>query len=418
MAYLISQATAEWIRRAKAAGLGNADLRGILARFKVPPGDETLPFTLGAAPDPQGGGSLLVVYLPWDGDFGYVFRNGTSVPKSQYLQPYGESMPDWYVITTLDGQSDGRYLVFVGVGPTGTPENPEWPSNQIRGSSEWGIFLDGPSDQSGRASPEGIAPFGVLEIETVGEAPDQRTVYRVYNTSYGPFSFDWVETDEEAAIIKGPDPTGGNPAWPRSLTRRDGERPDADDYGAMGIYDFYNPTPLSAGASGEQKWDEDFARDMVLIRHYNADENRFEVAYISLYEFAKGNAEDSGGIVEFPPPDADCQTVDTNPNHLWVWDSCRQKWVRITVGDTATGGRGLDAHYWIQGGTFANCYGASIGNSVGMQAINLDNRILAGDWVVTGNVLGLNGVGAQWQTVDVVTPNGTKRIQYLGLPPQ
>lgn len=40
----------------------------------------------------------------------------------------------------------------------------------------------------------------------------------------------------------------------------------------------------------------------------------------------------------------------------------------------------LSSKYWPQGGSYANCYGASIGNSSKVKTIDIDNRDFIGGW--------------------------------------
>lgn len=40
----------------------------------------------------------------------------------------------------------------------------------------------------------------------------------------------------------------------------------------------------------------------------------------------------------------------------------------------------MSGDYWVQGGNYTNCYGASIGNSSKVKTIDIDNRDFIGGW--------------------------------------
>lgn len=415
MAKLLSNAAAEWVQEQMSYGdLRNKKRRGWILEDEGTDGEDGSEGYTEIRVEPQGNDVYrLIAHLAPI----LVYRNGAPIPMSNDMVPAGapgdEKYKDWYEVGSTWNVAAAwtEKVVVLKVGAV-SPMDPEWAANQVPWASEWKLELMDRRDVAQNVRPGCQLIIGAVVKEGAGD-PGRAVLY-----NDGPWMPDWVTTDEEASAIV---QSGGGDPTPVSLTREDHTRGSAAaPYGMMGLYDFQDPDPIPAGSDEDATWPETMSQDQFIIRHWNDSAGRFEVAYINAGSVAKGDGSGEppggGGYPDLPGIDSDCQTVDTDLNHLYVWDSCRQQWVKLTVG--GQGGNGTDDRYWIKGSDEHDNYGSAIGDARGNMAIDLNGTMLKGtswnveedlyvwnDLFVTGN----NVVGGDLTVTGGATLTGTVR---------
>ena len=309
----------------------------------------------------------LWIYLPYelisDSYCSPVWRNGMPIPCSWSDTTREGNWTKLYEWTA--GSLTDSILLYIDVQGSGSA--PEWAANDISNST-WALGVSPATNFQGHVGPDCRIIFGRV---------DQQTDEAI-NSSHGPFILDWIMTDEEASAEN----TGAVPQWPVSISRDDPGR-GTGPYGATGLYRFFSPTPLSVGTTvGE--WPSGMEDDTVIVRHNSG--SRFEVAYVPIGAFAKGDGSGDLGpdIQRILDAYHELTAIGCPADGLGdaaIWDPCAQEFTSLrTIIQRLK--QWLAGFYWEQGGDETTCYGSGIGDPAKNRVINLQNRTLENAWNV------------------------------------